>query len=196
MSSLLLKIVLATNKMKTGYNTKGKSMPSDWKQSGLKWYWVVVITIIADQLSKQWVLANFDLNDSINLLPVLNFTYVRNYGAAFSFLTDAGGWQIWFFSIIAIAISGLLTFWLRKQPVIEWRTNLAFTLVIGGAIGNLIDRLMHGYVIDFIDVYWNTSHYPVFNIADSAICIGAGLIILDSFFGDKTKTQENTKEVS
>ncbi len=171
-------------------------MPSDWKQSGLKWYWVVVITIIADQLSKQWVLANFDLNDSINLLPVLNFTYVRNYGAAFSFLTDAGGWQIWFFSIIAIAISGLLTFWLRKQPVIEWRTNLAFTLVIGGAIGNLIDRLMHGYVIDFIDVYWNTSHYPVFNIADSAICIGAGLIILDSFFGDKTKTQENTKEVS
>ncbi|MBM7071559.1 signal peptidase II [Shewanella sp. 202IG2-18] len=171
-------------------------MPSDWKQSGLKWYWVVVIAIVADQLSKQWVLANFELYDSINLLPVLNFTYVRNYGAAFSFLADAGGWQRWFFTIIAIGISALLTFWLRKQHANEWRTNLAFTLVIGGAIGNLVDRLMHGFVVDFIDVYWKTSHYPAFNIADSAICIGAGLIILDSFFGEKKETTENTKEVS
>ncbi|RYV02568.1 lipoprotein signal peptidase [Shewanella sp. OPT22] len=171
-------------------------MPSDWRQSGLKWYWVVVIAIVADQLSKQWVLANFELYDSINLLPVLNFTYVRNYGAAFSFLADAGGWQRWFFTIIAVGISALLTFWLRKQHANEWRTNLAFTLVIGGAIGNLVDRLMHGFVVDFIDVYWKTSHYPAFNIADSAICIGAGLIILDSFFGEKKETTANTKEVS
>ena len=165
-------------------------MPSDWRQSGLKWYWVVIVAILADQLSKQWVLANFDLYESINLLPVLNFTYVRNYGAAFSFLADAGGWQRWFFTIIAVGISVLLTVWLRKQKVTEWRTNLAFTLVIGGAIGNLVDRLMHGFVIDFIDVFWNNSHYPAFNIADSAICIGAGLIILDSFMGEKQETKE------
>lgn len=171
-------------------------MPSDWRQSGLKWYWVVVVTMLADQLSKQWVLANFDLYESINLLPFLNFTYVRNYGAAFSFLADAGGWQRWFFTAIAVGISILLTVWLSKHKATEWRTNLAFTLVIGGAIGNLLDRLMHGFVVDFIDVYWKTSHYPAFNIADSAICIGAGLIILDSFIGEKKQTDENTKEVS
>ncbi|MGB0892783.1 MAG: signal peptidase II [Parashewanella sp.] len=169
-------------------------MPSDWKQSGLRWYWVALIAFIADQVSKQWVLANFKLYDSIQLMPMLNFTYVRNYGAAFSFLSDAGGWQRWFFTVIAIGISGLLTYWLRKQPANMWRLNLSFTLVIGGAIGNLVDRLMHGFVVDFIDVYWNTSHYPAFNIADSAICIGAGLIIWDSFVGDHSKSDK--QEVS
>ncbi|MCL1079142.1 lipoprotein signal peptidase [Parashewanella spongiae] len=173
-------------------------MPLDWKQSGLRWYWVVVVVFIIDQLTKQWVIANFDLYESINLMPLLNFTYVRNYGAAFSFLSDAGGWQRWFFTAIAVGISGILSFWLRKQPKTMWRLNLAFTLVIGGALGNLIDRLMHGFVIDFVDVYWNTSHYPAFNVADSAICIGAGLIILDAFVGEKptTDTQKKKQEVS
>jgi len=142
----------------------------------------------ADQLSKQWVLANFDLHESLNLLPFFNFTYVRNYGAAFSFLSDAGGWQRWLFTIVAVGFSTLLTVWLRRQSASLLKLNLAYTLVIGGALGNLVDRLMHGFVVDFIDFFWAKSHYPAFNIADSAICIGAVLIIWDAFLSGKSET--------
>lgn len=169
-------------------------MPLTWKDSGLRWYWVVVLVFLADQLSKQWVLANFDLFESVKLLPFFNFTYVRNYGAAFSFLSEAGGWQRWLFTLVAVGFSTLLTVWLRKQPASLWKLNLAYTLVIGGALGNLIDRLMHGFVVDFIDFYWGKSHYPAFNIADSAIFIGAVLIIWDSFFNSKSE-QDKTEEV-
>ncbi|MCS6231515.1 lipoprotein signal peptidase [Shewanella baltica] len=163
-------------------------MPLTWKDSGLRWYWVAVLVFFADQLSKQWVLANFDLHESLNLLPFFNFTYVRNYGAAFSFLSDAGGWQRWLFTIVAVGFSTLLTVWLRKQSASLLKLNLAYTLVIGGALGNLVDRLMHGFVVDFIDFFWAKSHYPAFNIADSAICIGAVLIILDTFLSGKSET--------
>lgn len=169
-------------------------MPSNWKESGLRWYWVVVLVFIADQVSKQWVLANFDLYESIKLLPIFSFTYVRNYGAAFSFLSDAGGWQKWLFTFIAIGFSTLLTIWLRKQPTQMWRLNLAYTLVIGGALGNLIDRLQHGFVVDFIDFYWNKSHFPAFNIADSAICVGAALIIIDSFISDRDEKRNKAQD--
>ncbi|MDR8524729.1 MULTISPECIES: signal peptidase II [Shewanella] len=170
-------------------------MTTTWKDSGLRWYWVVVLVFIADQLSKQWVLSNFDLYESIQLLPVFNFTYVRNYGAAFSFLSDAGGWQRWLFTFVAVGFSVLLSVWLRQQPSKMWRLNLAYTLVIGGALGNLIDRLQHGYVVDFLHFYWNDSHFPAFNIADSAICVGAALIILDSFMtGKDDKKSDDLKE--
>jgi signal peptidase II len=160
-------------------------MPTSWKDSGLRWYWIVVLVLLADQLSKQWVLSSFELSESVNLLPIFNFTYARNYGAAFSFLSDAGGWQRWLFTFVAVGFSVLLSVWLRQQPSKMWRLNLAYTLVIGGALGNLVDRLQHGFVVDFLDFYWNNSHFPIFNIADSAICIGAGLIILDSFVSGK-----------
>ncbi|MGI2197630.1 signal peptidase II [Shewanella baltica] len=163
-------------------------MPLTWKDSGLRWYWVAVLVFFADQLSKQWVLANFDLHESLNLLPFFNFTYVRNYGAAFSFLSDAGGWQRWLFTIVAVGFSTLLTVWLRKQSASLLKLNLAYTLVIGGALGNLVDRLMHGFVVDFIDFFLGKSHYPAFNIADSAICIGAVLIIWDAFLSGKSET--------
>ncbi|MCE9685283.1 MULTISPECIES: signal peptidase II [Shewanella] len=160
-------------------------MPSSWKDSGLRWYWMVALVFIADQLSKQWVLKGFELHESLQLLPGFNFTYVRNYGAAFSFLSDAGGWQRWLFTLIALGFTAILSIWLRKQAAGLWRLNLAYTLVIGGALGNLVDRLMHGFVVDFIDVYWGRSHYPAFNIADSAICIGAALIIWDALVAGK-----------
>ncbi|WP_076407815.1 signal peptidase II [Shewanella sp. UCD-KL12] len=169
-------------------------MPSNWKESGLRWYWIVVVIFIADQISKQWVLANFDLYESVKLLPFFNFTYVRNYGAAFSFLSDAGGWQKWLFTFIAIGFSTLLTVWLRRQHTGLWRLNLAYTLVIGGALGNLIDRLQHGYVVDFLDFYWKSSHFPAFNIADSAICVGAALIILDSFISDRDEKKKKEQD--
>lgn len=170
-------------------------MPTSWKDSGLRWYWIVVLVFIADQLSKQWVLSSFELYESVKLLPIFNFTYVRNYGAAFSFLSDAGGWQRWLFTFVAVGFSILLSVWLRQKPSKMWRLNLAYTLVIGGALGNLVDRLQHGFVVDFLDFYWNTSHFPAFNIADSAICVGAGLIILDSFVSDKdVKKSADIKE--
>jgi len=120
-------------------------MPLTWKDSGLRWYWVVVLVFLADQLSKQWVLANFDLFESVQLLPFFNFTYVRNYGAAFSFLSEAGGWQRWLFTLVAVGFSTLLTVWLRKQAASLWKLNLAYTLVIGGALGNLIAWFCGGF---------------------------------------------------
>lgn len=169
-------------------------MPANWKQSGLRWYWIVVLAFVADQLSKQWILANFDLYESVKLLPIFNLTYVRNYGAAFSFLHDAGGWQRWMFTLVAVGFSVVLTIWLRRLPAEKRLLSVAYTLVIGGALGNLVDRLVHGFVVDFLDFYWNTSHYPAFNIADSAICVGAVLIVWEAFFGDKTDQQPTSSK--
>ena len=121
------------------------------------------------------------------LLPFFNLTYVRNYGAAFSFLSDAGGWQRWFFTIIAVVISCVLAVWLARNSKTQLKLNLALSLVLAGAIGNLIDRSIYGYVIDFLHLYYQNWHYPAFNIADSAICIGAALLIWDSFSNDEVK---------
>ncbi|MCB1561730.1 MAG: signal peptidase II, partial [Xanthomonadales bacterium] len=109
---------------------------------------------------------------------LMNWTLTYNEGAAFSFLSDASGWQRWFFSALAVGISAMLVFWLRKIRRHDWRHALPFALVISGAIGNLIDRLRLGHVIDFIDVYWGASHWPAFNVADSAISVGAVLLLL------------------
>lgn len=160
-------------------------MPADWKQSGLRWYWIVGLVLIADQLSKQLILASFKLNESLNLLPFFSLTYRQNTGAAFSFLDDAGGWQRWLFALVAIGFSVVLTLWLRRQSSTEKLSAVAFTLVIGGALGNLIDRLYHGFVVDFLHFYYQSYHYPAFNIADSAICVGAVLIIFEGFFVKK-----------
>lgn len=158
-----------------------------FKQTGWRLWWLVALVLLLDQLSKQVVIANMQLFDSIELLPVFNLTYVRNYGAAFSFLSDAGGWQRWFFTLIAVVISIVLAVWLAKNKPEQTKLNLALTLVLGGAIGNLIDRSVYGYVIDFLHVYYQNWHYPAFNLADSAICIGAALLIWDSFSSDEAK---------
>lgn len=158
-----------------------------FKQTGWRLWWLVTLVLLLDQLSKQVVIANMQLFDSIELLPVFNLTYVRNYGAAFSFLSDAGGWQRWFFTLIAVVISIVLAVWLAKNKPEQTKLNLALSLVLGGAIGNLIDRSVYGYVIDFLHVYYQNWHYPAFNIADSAICIGAALLIWDSFSSDEAK---------
>lgn len=151
-------------------------------KTGLRFLWLSLFLILLDQVSKQWVMQNYDLYDSVNLLPSLNLTYVHNYGAAFSFLSDSGGWQRWFFTAIAIAVSVVLMVWLRRNPVGLWRQNLAFALILAGAIGNVIDRIVFGYVIDFIDVYAGDWHWPAFNVADMAITIGAVLMLLEAFF--------------
>lgn len=158
-----------------------------FKHSGWRLWWLMLLVLVADQVSKQVVIANMQLFDSIELLPFFNFTYVRNYGAAFSFLSDAGGWQRWFFTIIAVVISCVLAVWLARNDKTQLKLNLALSLVLAGAIGNVIDRSIYGYVIDFFHLYYQNWHYPAFNIADSAICIGAALLIWDSFSNNEVK---------
>lgn len=158
-----------------------------FKQTGWHLWWLMLVVLLLDQISKQVVIANMQLFDSIDLLPFFNLTYVRNYGAAFSFLSDAGGWQRWFFTIIAVVISAVLAVWLARNSKSQLKLNLALSLVLAGAIGNLIDRSVYGYVIDFLHLYYQSWHYPAFNIADSAICIGAALLIWDSFSSEEAK---------
>lgn len=159
--------------------------PARWQDSGWRLWWVPVLVILLDQITKQTILMTMSLYERINVLPFFDIVYARNFGAAFSFLGDAGGWQRWFFTVLAIVISSLLAFWMRRQTLHQWRLNWSFALVIGGALGNVLDRLQHGFVVDFLDFYVtigsNTHHWPAFNVADSAIVIGAGLMIWDSF---------------
>jgi signal peptidase II len=159
------------------------------KETGWRFWWIVLLVLVADQLSKIWVIQNFTLGESIQLLPVFNFTYARNYGAAFSFLGDAGGWQRWLFTAIAIVVTCVLSVWLSRLQRTQLKLSLALVLIIAGAIGNLIDRSLYGYVVDFLHVYYQQWHYPIFNIADCAITIGAGLLIWDSFSSEDEQTQ-------
>jgi signal peptidase II len=157
------------------------------KNSGLSWLWLTLIWLIADQVTKQLVVSNFELFQSVNVLPFFNLTYVQNPGAAFSFLADQDGWQRWFFTVIAAVASIVFGVWLAKTPKNQVLLNIAVALMLSGALGNLIDRVLFGYVIDFLDFYIGNKHWPAFNIADSMIFIGAALMIIDSFKNDQLK---------
>ncbi|TNH43159.1 signal peptidase II [Photorhabdus luminescens] len=156
--------------------------------TGLRWLWLVVVVLILDLGSKQLVLQHFHLYESVPLIPYFNLTYAQNFGAAFSFLAEKDGWQRWFFAFIAVAISVVLTVMMYRSSAKKKLSNIAYALIIGGALGNLFDRLVHGFVIDFIDFYVGDWHFPTFNIADMAICLGAGLVIIDSFLSPDEKT--------
>lgn len=160
------------------------------RKSGLQYLWLALVLVVLDQVTKLYVIDNFMLFESIEVMPYLNFTYVHNYGAAFSFLSDQGGWQRWLFTFFAIAVSIVLLVWLRRNPVSLWRQNLSFALILSGALGNVIDRIQYGYVIDFIDVYVDDWHWPAFNVADMAITIGAILMLLEAFFEPGQSKQE------
>ncbi|MGY6277454.1 signal peptidase II [Methylomonas sp. MgM2] len=147
----------------------------------LKWLWISLLVLILDQASKLAIDASMQLYESIPVMPYFNLTYAHNTGAAFSFLAQAGGWQRWLFAGLAIVMSGIIAVWLMRLEKHETLMAIALSMILGGAIGNLIDRVAYGYVIDFLDVYYKHWHWPAFNIADSAICIGVGLILLESF---------------
>jgi signal peptidase II len=146
----------------------------------LKWLGLSLFILILDQASKLTIDATMPLYSSIVILPSFNLTYVRNTGAAFSFLSEAGGWQRWFFAALALSISVSIVIWMRRLQKHETLLAVALALVLGGAIGNLIDRLAYGYVIDFLDIFYNTWHWPAFNIADAAITIGVILMLAES----------------
>ncbi|WP_298625831.1 signal peptidase II [uncultured Legionella sp.] len=146
-----------------------------------KWHWFIlsILIIIADQTSKYWVGLLLTPYKPMPVMPMLNITLAYNTGAAFSFLSGAGDWHRWFFAGFSLLVSIILVIWLWRTPAQARMQSAGISLILGGALGNLIDRGLHGYVIDFIDVYYKYHHFATFNIADSAICIGAGILILD-----------------
>jgi signal peptidase II len=145
-----------------------------------RWLALSALVIVLDQLSKAWISSHFAFGESLTVLGIFNLVLAHNTGAAFSFLNDAGGMQRWLFSIIAIAASGWIIWLLRKHGE-QVLFAMALSMILGGALGNLIDRLMYGYVVDFLSFHWNEHYFPAFNLADSAITCGAFLLILDSF---------------
>jgi signal peptidase II len=153
----------------------------------LKWLWLSGLALILDQASKLGVSSSMQLYESVALIPSLNLTYVHNTGASFSFLSEAGGWQRWLFAALAAIVSATLSIWLARLQKHETLLAVAIALILGGAVGNLIDRLIYGYVIDFVDFYVGTWHFAVFNIADAAISIGVGLMLLESLGVGKPK---------
>lgn len=151
----------------------------------LKWTIISVIVIILDQITKAIATAKLIMFDPVAVMPMFNFTLMHNEGAAFSFLSSAGGWQRWFFAGLASIVSIAILFWIKKLTAQEKGMAISLSLILGGALGNLIDRVRFGYVVDFIDVYYGTSHWPAFNIADSAISVGAVIMVIFSFREDK-----------
>ncbi len=147
----------------------------------LKYLFITILVIVFDQASKWLMMSWLSLYETVVVMPYFNLTMAHNEGAAFSFLAQAGGWQRWFFIGLALIISVVLFVWLAKLKPTEKLEAISLSLILGGAIGNVIDRISYGYVVDFIDLHIGHNHWPVFNIADSAICIGAILLIADSF---------------
>lgn len=146
--------------------------------TALKTVWLAILVVVFDQLTKMWAVDTLVFGEPVAVMPNLNWTLAYNYGAAFSFLADMGGWQRWFFAGLATAVSVVLIVWLAKLPNKLNTESWGINLVLGGAIGNVIDRFLEGRVTDFIDFYIGTWHYATFNIADIAISVGAGLLIL------------------
>ena len=165
-------------------------MKNLFTQTGLRWLWLTLICLIADQATKQLIVSQMDLYQSIEILPFFNLTYVHNLGAAFSFLADQGGWQRWFFTAIAAIASIIFIVWLAKTPKQQALLSVAFALMLSGAVGNLIDRVLFGYVIDFLDFYYGKNRWPAFNVADSVIFVGAALMIWDSFTNKDTQDSD------
>lgn len=145
----------------------------------IRWLWLAIVIVLADQVTK--LLAMEYLRDgAIALAPSLNLALAFNTGAAFSLLADAGGWQNLFFVVVALVVSVVIFMMMRRLGASDKQVAIALMLVLGGAIGNVIDRVRLGYVIDFIDVYYRHWHWPTFNVADSAITVGAILLVLDA----------------
>jgi signal peptidase II len=146
----------------------------------LKWTWFSVLVLALDQLTKQLASSYLNYAEPVAVMPLFNLTLMHNSGAAFSFLAQAGGWQRWFFAAIALLVSTGIIIWLKRLGRDRHWEALALALVLGGAIGNVWDRILLGYVVDFLDFYYDGWHWPAFNIADIAISVGAAILIIDS----------------
>ena len=168
--------------------TSSDTVKEIWRASARAWLWLTLAVIVTDQWTKWLVMQNFSLFESVAVLPMLDLVRLHNEGAAFSFLSNASGWQRWLFTAVGIGVSAGLAVWLARLPARgQHRLAAALALIMGGALGNVIDRIRFGHVIDFIHVHYQQWYYPAFNVADSAITIGAGLLILDSLLSAKRR---------
>ena len=157
----------------------------------LKWLWLSALVVVLDLSTKAIATHYLVLYQPVPVFPGFNWTLAHNAGAAFSFLSNESGWQRWFFSVIAFVVSIVLILWIKRLKPAETWLAVALALVLGGAVGNLWDRATLGYVVDFIDVYYQQRHWPAFNVADSAICIGAVMLVIDSLRGDRSDAAED-----
>ena len=156
------------------------------RPNALAWLLLSVAVLAADQLSKAWVLRSLPEFTQVPVIPGFwNWYRTYNTGAAFSFLSDAAGWQKYVFVTLAFAISGLLVAWMARLPRAAWRTAAPYALIIGGALGNAVDRLVHGHVVDFIQWYVKQHYWPSFNVAESALCVGVAWFVLDSLLSGR-----------
>lgn len=155
-------------------------MPNTDTISLKQWGWITAVIIILDQVTKILADQFLQYHQPIAIAPMFNLTLMYNPGAAFSFLADQGGWQRWFFLGLTSAVSVFIFLWIRKLKTSQKLQYTALALILGGALGNLIDRAIYGHVIDFLDIYYQQHHWPAFNIADSAITVGAILLIYDT----------------
>jgi len=157
------------------------------------WLLLSVLVVLADQASKYYITQHFGEFEHITLLPVLDVTRMHNVGAAFSFLASASGWQRWVFIGLAGIVSvGIIVWMLRLKERAHGLLACGLALVLGGALGNVIDRIRLGYVIDFIHFHWDRAYFPAFNVADSAITVGAACLLLDALFEGKRKPDANS----
>lgn len=160
--------------------------------SMLRWLWLSAIVIVLDQISKHYFNTSFSLYEQLSVTPFFSFTLAYNTGAAFSFLSHASGWQRWFFVVVALIVSVVLVIWIKKLRSDETLQAVALALIFGGALGNVWDRIVLGHVVDFLLFYYDRYYFPAFNLADSAITLGAGLLVLDMFihsYTDKERQQ-------
>jgi signal peptidase II len=156
------------------------SAPASWRQSGLTWWPLVVAMIALDQATKLLIHTKLALHESIYVLPVLDILHARNPGVAFSMFANSGSWPRWLFTAIAVVVSGAILVALRRVSTAQRLQCCGLMLIVSGALGNAIDRSRYGYVVDFVAVHWGKAYFPAFNVADSCISIGAGLILLDA----------------
>lgn len=153
----------------------------------LRWSWLSVLVIALDQVSKYLAATKLTFAIPEPVFPGFSLLLLHNTGAAFSFLSDAAGWQRWFFIALALVVSAVILAWLKRLSDNERWTAVALAMILGGALGNVIDRMVHGYVIDFLDFYYDTWHWPAFNLADSAITVGAAILIIHGLFSTQHK---------
>ena len=163
-------------------------MPSKKTATGLQWLWVTLIVLIIDRVTKYLALQHLPPYAEVPVVPHFSLTLAYNKGAAFSFLSSASGWQAWVFGGVAVLVSIGILIWLSRLSAQQRWLSVALTFIIGGALGNLSDRFLYGYVIDFLDFYATHWHWPAFNIADSAICVGAVMLFLDALLTRKKST--------
>jgi signal peptidase II len=157
----------------------------------LKWLWVTALVIVLDLGSKAIVSDSLVLHQPVPVFPGFSLTLMHNTGAAFSFLSDASGWQRWFFTLVALAVSAGIIMWMKRLAASQVWLAVALGMILGGALGNVYDRITLGYVVDFIQVYYDNWYFPAFNVADSAISVGAVILVIDSIRSHKHHKNES-----